>query len=314
MSNEPKITVVVPAKNEEEKIEKCLSAIFNQTLQPFEVIVVDGHSTDRTEEIARKFPVRIFYDDYGSIGSARQVGIDNAKGEYVAFTDADCIPEKTWLENLSKELNSGIVGVGGGTKNIGEGLWKKSISLALDSFLGSANSVQDRVFKEKRFVRSLSGCNCMYRRSDIMKVGGFNIKLSINEDTEMGEKLRKFGKLLYIPNAIVLHNQNRSFKDFVRRMYKFGYGRAKNRIWDLQCIPPVIALFVFLSLVISPTFFFFMISLYALVLLYFNFKIFLNSKKAIYLISVPIVFIVQHLAYTLGFWRGIISFGGGDVK
>ena len=50
--NEPKISVIIPVKNEEEKIERCLNTIFNQTIKPFEVIVVDGHSTDRTEENA----------------------------------------------------------------------------------------------------------------------------------------------------------------------------------------------------------------------------------------------------------------------
>lgn len=302
-----KISVVIPVKNEEEKIEECLNAIFNQTLHPYEVIVVDGHSTDRTIEIAKKFPVRIFYDDHCAIGSARQIGIDNAIGDCIAFTDADCIPQRTWLENLVRELNTGIIGVGGGTKNIGEGLWKETISFVLDTFLGSANSVQDRVFKEKRFVKSLSGCNCMYRREDLIKIGGFNIKLSINEDTELNKRLRRFGALLYVPNAIVLHNQNRSLKGFVKRMYRFGYGRAKNRLWDLQAIPPVVALLVIPSLFIFPSFFFFILFLYLLVLLYFDIKIFFKSKRLVHLISVFIVFILQHLVYTLGFWRGIIK-------
>lgn len=52
------------------------------------------------------------------------MGLENAKGEYVAFTDADCITEKDWLENLVKEFDDGVVGVGGGIKNIGEGLWE----------------------------------------------------------------------------------------------------------------------------------------------------------------------------------------------
>ena len=52
-----KISVIIPVKNEENKIERCLEAVFNQTIKPFEVIVVDGHSTDKTVENARKFPV-----------------------------------------------------------------------------------------------------------------------------------------------------------------------------------------------------------------------------------------------------------------
>lgn len=54
-----KISVIIPVKNEENKIERCLVAVFNQSLKPFEVIVVDGHSTDRTVERARKFSIEI---------------------------------------------------------------------------------------------------------------------------------------------------------------------------------------------------------------------------------------------------------------
>ena len=85
-----KISVIIPVKNEEDKIERCLEAVFDQIVQPFEVIVVDGHSTDKTVENARKFAVRILYENYGTAGGARQVGVGNAEGDYVAFADADC--------------------------------------------------------------------------------------------------------------------------------------------------------------------------------------------------------------------------------
>lgn len=62
-----KISVIIPVKNEAEKIERCLDAVFNQTIQTFEVIVVDGHSTDRTVKNARKFPIKVVYEDYGTI-------------------------------------------------------------------------------------------------------------------------------------------------------------------------------------------------------------------------------------------------------
>jgi glycosyltransferase involved in cell wall biosynthesis len=304
-----KISLIIPVKNEAEKIEQCLEAVFNQTLKPFEVIVVDGHSTDKTVENARKFTVKILYEDYGTVGGARQAGVENAKGDFIAFTDADCIPEKNWLENLIREFgnSNNIVGVGGGTKNIGKGLWEKSIALALDSFLGSANSVQDRVFKEKRFVKSISGCNSIYRKEDLIKVGGFNVGLSINEETELNRRLTKLGKILYTPNAIVLHNQNRNLRDFAMRNYLFGYGRGKNRLWDLQIIPPIIALISLLLLFVSLKAFLFMIFLYASVLLCFNLKIFMKAQKAQYLVAIPIVFVIEHLPYAVGFWRGIVK-------
>ena len=62
MSSQPKISVIIPVRNESEKVERCLEAVFNQTLKPFEVIAVDGHSTDNTVENARKFPVSMMHN------------------------------------------------------------------------------------------------------------------------------------------------------------------------------------------------------------------------------------------------------------
>ena len=307
-----KISVIIPVRNEEGKIGQCLKAVFNQTLRPLEVIVVDGHSADQTVDNAKKYPVKVVYEDYGTVGGARQVGVESAEGDFIAFTDADCIPERNWLENLIKEFdNNNIVGVGGGTKNIGKGLWEKSIALALDSFLGSANSVQDRVFKEKRFVKSISGCNSMYRRRDLIKIGGFNVRLSVNEETELNKRLMKLGKLLYTPNAIVLHNQDRDLKDFTKRIYSFGHGRGCSRLWDLQIIPPIVGLITLLLLLVSLKAFLFMIVLYILMLLYFDIRIFFKSKKIRCLFSVPIVFVIEHISYTVGFWWGVTQFRKG---
>ena len=156
-------------KDEEKCIKRCLDSIKDYV---DEIIVVDGHSTDNTVHIAKKFPVKFLQEDYGTVGGARQIGVKNARYEYIAFTDADCIPNKDWLENLLMEFSEGVVGVGGGIENIGNGLWEKSIAFALDSFLGSANSVQDRVFEKRRFVKSISGCNSCYRREDLINIGG----------------------------------------------------------------------------------------------------------------------------------------------
>jgi len=302
-----KISIIIPVKNEEEKIEQCLEAVFAQSLKPYEVIVVDGHSTDRTVERAMEFPVRIFYEDYHTRAGACQIGVENAEGEFVAFTDADCIPERDWLENLINEFEEGIVGVGGGIKNIGEGLWEDSINFVSETFLGSANSVQGRFFTDKRYVNSISGCNSMYHRDDILKVGGFDVGLSTAEDTELNRKMSRIGKLLYTPNAVILHNHKRGLKDFAKRMYQYGYGRAKGSLWDIQVIPPILILLTAISLVITPWIFLSMIGIYASMLAVMGVKFMIQERKLQYLVSVPIVYVIEHGLYTIGFWRGIFK-------
>ncbi|MGA2121743.1 MAG: glycosyltransferase [Methanoregula sp.] len=306
-----RISVVIPVKNEETKIVNCLKAVFNQTLQPFEVIMVDGHSSDKTVENAQQFPITLLYEEYKTVGGARQVGLENAKGDYIAFTDADCIPSETWLENLHKSFSEGnqqkIMGVGGGIKNIGESVLEKSIFLVFNTYLGSADSVQDRFFNDTRFIKSFCGCNCMYRRSDLIEAGGYNTTLSLCEDSDMDERLIKKGNLLYIPDAIVLHDQTLTLSNFMERNYSFGYGRGRHHFWDLQVIPPVLGLMTLIFLFTIPVLFIAMISLYFLILFAYDILIFIKEKRVIYLLTLPVVFIIEHVMYSIGFWVGLFA-------
>ena len=236
------------------------------------------------------------------------MGIDNAKGDLIAFTDADCIPREDWLEKLVAEFKEDVVGVGGGIVNIGNGLWEVSINLAMDAFLGSANSVQGRLFKESRYVKSISGCNCVYRKIDLLRIGGFNTNLTTAEDTDLNNKLLAIGKLIYTPNAIILHNHNRGLRAFAKRMYQYGYGRARSRLWDLQVIPPIFALLLLISLIFTYWIFIISIIVYIVFIALTSLKISIKAKNFKYFFSVSLVFIIEHIMYSIGFWKGFIKY------
>ena len=76
--------------------------------------MVEGQSTDKTVENARKFQVNVLYEDYHTRAGACQIGVENAKSEFVAFTDADSIQGKSWSEDLMVEFSNYIVGDGRG--------------------------------------------------------------------------------------------------------------------------------------------------------------------------------------------------------
>lgn len=306
--SETKISVIIPARNEADKIERCLEAVFSQSLKPYEVIVVDGRSTDKTVEKASKFPVKVFFQDYGACGAARQIGLEHAQGEYIAFTDADCVPSKDWLQNLIVEFDQGIVGVGGGIENVGEGLWIKSINLTQNTFLGGGSSIQTRLFKEKRFVKSISACNSIYYKKALVEVGGFNIHLSGADETELNRRLAKLkkGKLLYIPSAVVLHEHGRSLKEFAKNMYHYGGWRRECGVWDLPAIPPLIVPLLFLSLIFTRWILLPALGLYLLSTIMMGFKFAIQERDIRYFFSIPIVYLVEHSCYTLGFWKQII--------
>ncbi len=96
------VSVIIPTKNNGDILEKCLSSIKNLDYpkDKIEVIIVDGHSKDATVEIAKKYGCRILYEDIGTRGGACNVGVRNAEGKFIAFTDADCVVPKDWLTNL----------------------------------------------------------------------------------------------------------------------------------------------------------------------------------------------------------------------
>lgn len=303
--SEPKISVIIPVRNEAGKIEQCLEAVFAQSLKPYEVIVVDGGSNDGTVERAKKFPVKVFYEDYHNRAGGCQVGVKNAEGEYVAFTDADCIPDRDWLANLIKEFATGIIGVGGRYEDVGEGLWSRSINLTFTTPLSGAKSR----WAERKVVENLSVCgaNGMCRREDIQRVGGFNVTLSGAEDLELSNRLSKLGSLAYTPDALVLHNHARGLKDFAKHAYRYGGWRRESRLlWDLQAVPPLIAPLVLLSLIFTPWFCLSAIALYGIAVIAMGIRIAFQESKPVYLMSIPVAYAVQHLFYIIGFWKETI--------
>jgi len=301
----PGISVIIPVRNQASKIEQCLKAVFSQTLQPHEVIVVDGHSTDGTVDIARRFPVKVFYQEHGAAGAARQIGVDNAEGEYVAFTDADCIPDRDWLKSLLSEFSGDIVGVGGGMKNIGKGIWAQSMGLALNTFLGSARQGQGRIFKDKRYVKGIGCFNGMYLREAILSVGGFNTDLLGADETELNRRLLRKGRLFFTPATVVLHDHGRGLREFAVNMYRYGTWRRQCGVWGMPVVPPLVAPLILLSLIFTRWVFFPLLAVYLVLLLAMGIRFAIQEKDIRYVISIPVVYLIEHIGYTIGFWKEV---------
>ncbi len=311
--SEPRISVIIPARNEGDNIQGCLEAVFSQSCPPYEVLVVDGQSTDETVERAKTFPVKILYEDANSKGLACHIGIENASGEYIAFTNSDCIPGRDWLANLVREFDEGIVGVGGSAELVdtGDSFWGKYIALAMQTLIGSGNSVQWRTLRDKRFVRSIGGCNSIYRARDISKVGGFSAKLAGRmlggQDLELNNRLLRIGNLFYTPNAPVLHRHARTLPGYANKMFHYGRERGFIMAWDWQVIPPLIAPFLLLFLILNywiPVSF---LGLYLVVLIVMGVKLSFKERDARCLVCVPVVYASEHVSYLAGFWEGLFK-------
>lgn len=138
-----KISVIVPIYNTEKFLRKCIESILNQTLQEIEIILINDGSTDNSHNIcleyAEKYPEKIRYINNKNIGcsATRNLGIELAKGEYIAFVDSDDYIEKTMYEELwnEKEKNESDIVVCGMTYiNIVEKTEKISVPKSIKSY------------------------------------------------------------------------------------------------------------------------------------------------------------------------------------
>src|SRR6266851_3119714 len=93
-----KVSVIIPAHNEEDYIAATLKAVCAQDYPDFEVILINNAGTDRTAEIARQFPVTIINEQRKGTMWACERGQQEAQGEIIVRMDADCLPDKDWLK------------------------------------------------------------------------------------------------------------------------------------------------------------------------------------------------------------------------
>ncbi len=181
-----KVSVVIPAYNEEKRLASCLKSVFNQTVAPYEVVVVDNNSTDRTAEIAEKMGARVVKENIQGLIFARNRGFDEAKGDIIARTDADTTVPNTWIEKISKHFTEEPIDALSGPAIFGI----RILSPVLRILVFEANK---RIFGH----HSLYGPNYALRREMWEKVRG-EVCLEdsrVHEDTDMSIHIGKKGTI-----------------------------------------------------------------------------------------------------------------------
>jgi len=193
-----RVSVVVPARNEEELLPRCLSALRKQEFDDFEIIVVDSASTDRTQQVARSFGARVIRLEERGIGRARQVGFDAAEGDIIVSTDADSVVPTTWLERLTSPFQDPeVIGTFGPVYVSGKGIWAGLSRCFFPLF-------QDATFRLGRPI--FSGQNFAVRKAAFLEAGGFVIGEGypeIAEDVQLALKLKHEGRIAFLRDLAV---------------------------------------------------------------------------------------------------------------
>lgn len=196
-----KISVYIPAYNAESTIEKCIKSILSQSYPVEKIIIIDDGSTDKTAEIVSEYPVTLIkHSTNKGIAAARNTALNNVSTEFISSVDADCCPEKQWLEKLIKLISGrNISGAGGNLIEVHtKGLANTWRTIHMGQNWGN------RPIYNPPF---LYGNNCIYKTADIKKAGVYKDKYKTNyEDFDICKKLYKMNKnLIYTPHAKVYH-------------------------------------------------------------------------------------------------------------
>jgi len=231
-------SVIIAVRNELQHIEQCIQSVFNQDYTGlYEVIVVDGMSTDKTYELLKnlqkKYDFQLLQNPVLNAAAGRNTGIKHAKGKYTAFIDGDAIAYKDWLSKIKKTFEENDVSGVGGPDLLPKNSTSRSkmIGQVMTSPVargGKLNpSTQHSLMEEKKLVDHIPTCNLCLKKEVFTKVGMFDEKFVKGQDLELNYRIRKSGyKLLYSPSIKVVHHRKHHMKDFTQQIYKWAKAKV----------------------------------------------------------------------------------------
>lgn len=222
------ISIIIPVKNGEKTIKKCLDSLKNLNYTNYEIIVIDDNSSDKTQEILGLYEgIQTMKTSGVGPASCRNLGIKQAKGDYLAFTDADCIVHPDWLKELLKGFDeSNVVGVGGDQQSPDD---ESEFGKIVQEFLKIVGFVADYIKTKSKMIETKHNpsCNVMYKKEIFDKVEGFLEGLWPGEDVELDYRIKqKEYKLKYNPEAIVYHYRPNNLSAFCRMMKNYGWAQG----------------------------------------------------------------------------------------
>jgi GT2 family glycosyltransferase len=194
------VCVLITVRNVEKYISNCLISLLDQTFNDFEIIILDDVSTDNTRRIIEKFSdKRIRYirnEKWLGLSQSRNKCLEHARGDYIFFTDGDCIVSKNWVEEGLRHLKTAdCIGIEGKTYYV---------------------SKEYRPTRSDDVVENRTGglfmtCNIAYKKTVLDHIGGFDESFTFYEDRDLALRALKHGKILFNPQMIVYH-QKKTFK------------------------------------------------------------------------------------------------------
>lgn len=329
MKKLPSVSIIIPTLNRKKVLKEALLSLngVDYPRERLEIVVVSDGSIDGTEKMVEEvkkslnYKFKLIREKRKGISHAKNVAIQNSKGEIIISTDDDCMFEHRWLRKLVKPFENPHVGATGGPDNP----YKRSswfsvcAHYAFTSFVGSGGvHGQPLAIKLGRFCPM--GCNMAIRRRVLQKIGLFDEKIAPGEETDLIYRLEKSGyQVVSVPEAFVWHRAIDNLGGFIRMIFRRGKARVimvqrHGLVSDFIYFLPAMMVIILVGLVIvslfSPLFWQVLIGLgliYLLLLLSVGFSALFYYRKLYCLLVVPVLIFVQHFTHGIGFLAGVVS-------
>ena len=228
-----KISVVLTTKNEEKNIGQLLESLTNQE-EPYEVLVVDSNSTDKTQEIVNKYSKKnkkiklLVYP--GTRAESMNYGIKKATGDAVSFIGGDDIADKNWI----REIRAGL----------------KNADIVVGELISRGDEKVKNIENVKLFHKGINvsypGTNTTYKKEILDKLGGFDPWFSSAEDLEINLRAVDKGyKIINNKKAKIYYRPKGTPLEFLKQSFWYGYGRKliglkHGRVWEKHSMKDVL--------------------------------------------------------------------------
>jgi succinoglycan biosynthesis protein ExoA len=227
----PRVSVIVPARNEADYIGACVRSIVAQEVSgDLEVIVADGDSSDETARLAREAGAIVVDNPHRITPAGLNAALAAARGEILVRFDAHAVMPPGYVESSVQALDAepGTVGVGGWRQIDASGPWGRAIAAALASRFGIGNP---RLWRRPRPGEGRVDVDTFnlgaWRTEDLRAQGGWSERLVRNQDFELNYRLRRAGgRIVFDPAIWSIYHPRESLRAIARQYW--DYGRFKS--------------------------------------------------------------------------------------
>jgi glycosyltransferase involved in cell wall biosynthesis len=318
------VAVVIPSRNEEQHIAKCLDSICDSSYPKefLQVVVCDGNSTDHTVSIVKEYVskyefISLLYNDKQTTPYALNLGLHNTQTDFVMFLDAHSYIDPEFI-NISVhflEENPAVSCVGGVVQNVCETSDSWIIGFVLSQPFG-VGSNYFQTGKKEGFVETI--IVGMYRRQIFENIGDFDVNLVRDQTDDFHFRMKENGYKIYLSKKIRSYYYVRSsFHKFSLQYYQFGYWRVYNNVKHRQIttfrqlVPFFFSLFLISGLLSSLFSFIAAIIYFGVLLIYLIMALMVSFRKKMSIkqrIKTVYCFMLLHISYGIGYANGIGDF------